>query len=56
MAAQQRTIVIGADHGGYAMKEELKEFMKTLDVNVVDGEFENFPFTCPHLPLRLGLG
>jgi ribose 5-phosphate isomerase RpiB len=37
MAADQRNIVIGADHGGYALKEELKEFLKTLKINAIDG-------------------
>eukprot|EP00455_Lapot_gusevi_P012570 TRINITY_DN159_c0_g1_i1.p2 TRINITY_DN159_c0_g1~~TRINITY_DN159_c0_g1_i1.p2 ORF type:complete len:157 (+),score=65.84 TRINITY_DN159_c0_g1_i1:78-548(+) len=36
MAAAARKIVIGADHGGYALKEELKEFMRTQNVEVID--------------------
>jgi ribose 5-phosphate isomerase B len=38
MAAQgvSRKIAIGADHGGYAMKQELIEFLKTLSIECDD--------------------
>src|SRR5207247_6642854 len=33
---QSRTIAVGADHGGYAMKEELKSFLAELGHRVHD--------------------
>jgi ribose 5-phosphate isomerase B len=33
---QQRTVAIGADHGGYQMKQDLKEFLGDLGYSVVD--------------------
>lgn len=36
MEKQKPKIVIGADHGGYRLKEELKPFLKQLSYNVED--------------------
>ena len=35
-AAGQRTVALGADHGGYAMKEDLKAYLAELGYSVVD--------------------
>jgi ribose 5-phosphate isomerase B len=35
-AARPRKIAIGADHGGFEMKQELKGFLSTLGVEVLD--------------------
>ncbi|MDD4202130.1 MAG: ribose 5-phosphate isomerase B, partial [Candidatus Omnitrophica bacterium] len=31
-----KTIAIGADHGGYALKEEIKEFLKKQNIQTID--------------------
>jgi len=41
-------VVIGADHGGYALKESLKEFLKTQGYEVIDeGAFDEAPSDYP---------
>jgi ribose 5-phosphate isomerase B len=35
-SASIRTVAIGADHGGYAMKQDLKAYLAELDYEVID--------------------
>ena len=35
-AASTRNVALGADHGGYAMKEDLKAYLAELDYEVID--------------------
>lgn len=35
-AGSARVVALGADHGGYAMKEDLKSFLSELDYEVID--------------------
>ena len=48
LAAPEKTIAIGADHGGFALKEELKPLLESLglavrDVGVYDGKPADYP-------------
>jgi len=33
--------MVASDHGGYALKEQIKEFLKTKEINAVDGGCPN---------------
>jgi hypothetical protein len=41
-----KSIVIGADHGGYAMKEELKAYLATLNQECIDVGTHNGDRVC----------
>ena len=48
LAAPEKTVAIGADHGGFALKEELKPLLESLglavrDVGVYDGKPADYP-------------
>ena len=48
LAAPEKTVAIGADHGGFALKEELKPLLESLglavrDVGVYDGKPDDYP-------------
>ena len=48
LAAPEKTVDIGADHGGFALKEELKPLLESLglavrDVGVYDGKPADYP-------------
>lgn len=47
-------IAIGADHGGFAMKEELKKLLKELDYSFHDfGTYDETPVDYPDIAFRV---
>ena len=54
VAPPERTIAIGADHGGFALKETLKPILESLDLSVRDvGVYEEKPADYPDLALEV---
>ena len=54
VAPPERTIAIGADHGGFALKETLKPILESLDLSVRDvGVYEEKPADYPDLALAV---
>jgi ribose 5-phosphate isomerase B len=50
MAAPDRTIAIGADHGGFGLKEQLKVLLETLHLGVRDvGVYQEKPADYPDI-------
>ncbi len=48
--AQSGLLVIGADHGGYALKEQLKDFLRSLGLRFEDaGTFSEAPVDYPDI-------
>lgn len=55
-APSPRTLAIGADHGGYELKEKLKPFFTELGWSVDDcGTFSNAPVDYPAVALAVAL-
>src|ERR1043166_5938022 len=54
--ARRRKIALGADHGGFEMKEELKKFLRTLDCEVLDlGTHSTAPVDYPDFAQAVAL-
>jgi len=54
LAAPERTIAIGADHGGFQLKEALKPIVESLGLAVRDvGVYEEKPADYPDLALKV---
>ena len=54
IAAPDRTIAIGADHGGFQLKEALKPLLESLGLQVRDvGVYEEMPADYPDLALKV---
>jgi ribose 5-phosphate isomerase B len=55
LAPPEKTIAIGADHGGYRLKEALKPVLVSLGLEVRDvGVYEEKPADYPDLALKVG--
>ena len=56
LAPPERTIAIGADHGGFRLKEALKPVIESLGLAVRDvGVFEEKPADYPDIALQVAL-
>ena len=54
MAAPQQTIAIGADHGGFALKEALKLLLESLHLAIRDvGVYEEKPADYPDIAVKV---
>ena len=54
LAAPDRTIAIGADHGGFGLKEALKPLIETLGFSVRDvGVFDTKPADYPDIAVKV---
>jgi ribose 5-phosphate isomerase B len=54
LAAPGRTIAIGADHGGFALKEALKPLLESLDLAVRDvGVYDEKPADYPDIAVKV---
>jgi ribose 5-phosphate isomerase B len=54
LAAPEKTIAIGADHGGFRLKEDLKPLIESLGLAVRDvGVYEEKPADYPDLALKV---
>jgi ribose 5-phosphate isomerase B len=54
LAPPERTIAMGADHGGFRLKEALKPLLESLGLEVRDvGVFEEKPADYPDLALKV---
>lgn len=54
LAPPERTIAIGADHGGYRLKETLKPVIESLGLSVRDvGVYEEKPADYPDVALKV---
>ena len=54
MAPPSRTVAIGADHGGFALKEALKPLLESLGLEARDvGVYEEKPADYPDLALKV---
>jgi ribose 5-phosphate isomerase B len=52
---QSGILVIGSDHGGYALKEQLKDFLRSLGVRCEDlGTFNETPVDYPDIAELIG--
>jgi len=55
LAPPERTVAIGADHGGFRLKEALKPVLTELGLEVRDvGVYEEKPADYPDLALKVG--
>jgi ribose 5-phosphate isomerase B len=55
LAPPERTVAIGADHGGFRLKEALKPVLTSLGLEVRDvGVYEEKPADYPDLALKVG--
>jgi ribose 5-phosphate isomerase B len=55
LAPPEKTIAIGADHGGFRLKEALKPVLASLGLEVRDvGVYEEKPADYPDLALKVG--
>ena len=55
LAPPEKTVAIGADHGGFRLKEALKPVMTELGLEVRDvGVYEEKPADYPDLALKVG--
>lgn len=55
ISAPARLIVIGSDHGGYALKEQLKDFLRSLGFRYEDvGTFSEAPVDYPDIAELVG--
>jgi ribose 5-phosphate isomerase B len=55
LAPPERTVAIGADHGGFRLKEALKPVLAELGLEVRDvGVYEEKPADYPDLALKVG--
>ena len=55
LAPPERTVAIGADHGGFRLKEALKPVLASLGLEVRDvGVYEEKPADYPDLALKVG--
>ena len=53
-ASPARTVALGADHGGYRLKEALKPLLESLDLEIRDvGVHEEKPADYPDLALKV---
>lgn len=56
IAPPERTVAMGADHGGFALKEALKPLLESLGLEVRDvGVYEEKPADYPDLALKVAL-
>jgi len=56
IAPPERTIAIGADHGGFVLKEALKPLLEGLGLEIRDvGVYEETPADYPDLALKVAL-
>ena len=56
IAPPERTIALGADHGGFALKEALKPLIESLDLTIRDvGVYDQKPADYPDLALKVGM-
>jgi ribose 5-phosphate isomerase B len=56
VAPPERTIAIGADHGGFALKEALKPLLESLGLEIRDvGVYDEKPADYPDLALKVAL-
>ena len=54
LAGPEKTIAIGADHGGFALKEQLKVLIESLQLAVRDvGVFEEKPADYPDIAVKV---
>ncbi|HTX38547.1 MAG TPA: RpiB/LacA/LacB family sugar-phosphate isomerase, partial [Bryobacteraceae bacterium] len=54
LAPPERTVALGADHGGFALKEALKPLLQSLGLEIRDvGVYEEKPADYPDLALRV---
>jgi ribose 5-phosphate isomerase B len=54
LAAPEKTIAIGADHGGFRLKEELKLLLESLGLAVRDvGVYEEAPADYPDIAVKV---
>jgi ribose 5-phosphate isomerase B len=54
LAAPAKTIAIGADHGGFALKEQLKPLLESLQLSVRDvGVFAEKPADYPDIAVKV---
>jgi ribose 5-phosphate isomerase B len=54
LAAPEKTIAIGADHGGFRLKEELKRLLESLGLAVRDvGVYEEKPADYPDIAVKV---
>jgi len=54
IAAPDKTIAIGADHGGFSLKEALKPLLESLDLAVRDvGTFDAKPADYPDIAVKV---
>ncbi len=55
LAPPEKTVAIGADHGGFRLKESLKPVLTELGLEVRDvGVYEEKPADYPDLALKVG--
>ena len=55
LAPPERTVAIGADHGGFRLKEALKPVLESLGYEVRDvGVYEEKPADYPDIALKVG--
>jgi ribose 5-phosphate isomerase B len=56
IAPPERTLAIGADHGGFALKEALKPLIESLGLEIRDvGVYEEKPADYPDLALKVAV-
>jgi ribose 5-phosphate isomerase B len=56
VAPPERTVALGADHGGFALKEALKPLIESLDLAIRDvGVYEEKPADYPDLALKVAV-
>jgi ribose 5-phosphate isomerase B len=54
LAAPEKTVAIGADHGGFGLKEELKPLLESLGLAVRDvGVYEGKPADYPDIAVKV---
>ena len=54
LAAPDKTIAIGADHGGFALKEQLKPLLESLQLTVRDvGVYDEKPADYPDIAVKV---